>query len=289
MGVFDSFFGGGSKITLPTIDTNQLIQDQLKYARPNQYGPQGSLTYGGDGSITVAESPWLKQFREGQQTTAQQLGQHLAGNVDTLPSVPTSLDWSKVDPILGQDAFSADADKVSNATFANAMALLRPEWDARDRASRENLVQSGNPLGNERYSIESSRLDQARRGAETAAANDAVLAGRAEQSRLLGLAQANRGEQTQRQLSDIGLASAGREQGLGELGSYLSGGFTPQSTVSAGDFFAPGNVDTMGPAMLANQNATQQALLNAQRQNAGLGGLVSLGSSLIKAAPFFMS
>lgn len=289
MGIFDIFTGGKAP-QVPVVNTAQLIQDQLKYARPNQYNSDGSsLTYGGDGSINVNEGAWGKQFREGQQGQADALANYLKGQFGSMPDVPTSVDWSKVDPIMGADGFSSDADKVTNATFERGMGLLRPEWDARDRASSESLVQSGNPAGNERFSIEKNRLGQQRMNAEAGVAQDAVLAGRAEQSRLMDLAAGTRAEQTQRQLTDTGLASAGRDTTMNAMGNYLSGSYTPKATTTNADFFAPGNIDVLGPAQMAQSALSTNAMLKAQQQQAGAAGAFSLGSSLIKASPFLFS
>lgn len=141
-----------------------------------------------------------------QMTTGLDTGQ--------LPEMATSLDTSGL-PELNQD-YSADAQRVEQATFDRAMQLMNPQFQERERALQNRLAVMGQPVGGEAYGTEMDRYDRMRNEAELAAALQSVGAGRAEQSRLFDIASRSRGQLTDEQLASAGLAQQARQQGVAE-------------------------------------------------------------------------
>ena len=179
----------------------------------NQYTPFGNVVFQRNSQgIPIAQrttlSPDQQRLVDLQSDIGVQLGQlaqnqanYIANNQfqlpDTLPQYPTSLgvstpefplgvDTSGLAPIPGANDFSADAQRLEDATFSRAMNLLNPEFERQRRQTEQTLFDRGLPQTGEAYTTELNRLDQAQNEARLAAAQEAVRAGRDEQSRLFG-------------------------------------------------------------------------------------------------------
>ncbi len=191
----------------------EAARETAKLNAINQYTPFGNVVFQRDSSgIPIAQTTTLSPDQQAlvdlQSNIGVQLGQlaqnqanYIANNQfqlpDTLPTVPSSLgvstpefplgvDTSGLAPIPGAQDFSADAQRLEDATFSRAMNLLNPEFDRQRRQTEQTLFDRGLPQTGEAYTRELNRLDQAQNEARLAAAQEAVQAGRAEQSRLFG-------------------------------------------------------------------------------------------------------
>ena len=191
----------------------EAARETAKLNAINQYTPFGNVVFDRDGSgIPVSQTTTLSPDQQAlvdlQSNIGVQLGQlaqnqanYIANNQfqlpDTLPNVPSSLgvstpefplgvDTSGLAPIPGAQDFSADAQRLEDATFSRSMNLLNPEFDRQRRQTEQTLFDRGLPQTGEAYTRELNRLDQAQNEARLAAAQEAVQSGRAEQSRLFG-------------------------------------------------------------------------------------------------------
>ena len=241
------------------------------------------------------------------------------GSVDTsgFADLPTGIDFSGLTALPGIDDFSADATRVEDATFQRAMGLLNPEFAQQEERLRQRLANQGIPIEAVAASGtgeggaplgEFTRFERSRNEAMQNAAFDAVQAGRAEQSRLFGMATSARGINLQEEMAGIDLGFRSRQQSLAEaLQNYdlsrtarqqgISEELTTRSTafnelmallggqqVQMPQFAAPTSIDTLGPEMFSYNSQLQQQQLQQQQQNAMMSGLFGLGSAGIYAA-----
>ncbi len=191
----------------------EAARETAKLNAINQYTPFGNVIFERDSSgIPIAQRTTLSPDQQSlvnlQSDIGVQLGQlarnqanYISNNQFQLPSnlpdVPTALnvsapefplgvDTSGLAPIPGANDFSADARRLEDATFSRAMNLLNPEFERQRRQTEQTLYDRGLPQTGEAYTTELNRLDQAQNEARLAAAQEAVRAGRDEQSRLFG-------------------------------------------------------------------------------------------------------
>ena len=108
-----------------------------------------------------------------------------------------------------RDQFSLDdlpsGDRVSNALFERKMNLVRPQLDEAKNNLDVSLQERGIPIGSEIYNREMDRFDRTRNQTLEALSQDAILAGGAEEDRLMN-----------RELT-------ARNQGFNELAAILQG------------------------------------------------------------------
>lgn len=144
-------------------DPLAMIDAQARANYVSQYGPTGSMEYRQDPegrwSVHRSFSPELQGLYN------QQLG---------LLGQPLNMD------------FSADSNRVEQATFDRARSLLDPMFSQQERSLEQRLANQGLPMGGEAYSGEMNRFGTNRNEAYNRAALDAVMAGRQEQGRLFG-------------------------------------------------------------------------------------------------------
>jgi len=284
---------------------------QAEANRISQFGPGGNLLYGkvgpggqfiqdtGGAASFVEESPFQQAARTTGENAALQLARSIApqaGSLQTasyagLPAHQFQIDWSKIGAVPNANDFSADAQRVEQATFDRAMGLLRPELDMQERRLNQSLADQGIPLGAEAFVTEQRRFGDQRDRALSDLALASVQAGRDEQSRLFNQALTSRGAQLSDQLQDMQLANQARQTGFGEqqavrnqqlqeLAALLGGAYNPTPATA---FVAPGMIDVTGPVNAAYQAQVASAQQRAANQNALLGGLFGLGSAAILA------
>ncbi len=284
------------------------IRESARINAIDEFTPYGSLTYERDSrgvptSRTVALSPEQQRLltsQTGLANTLAGLAQNQAGFIPQdrfslagLPEFASSIDFSGIPQAPGIDDFSADAARVEQATYDRGLSLLQPELDRQRSSLEQSLADRGLPMTGEAYNTALDRFDTAQGETLSRLAQDAVLAGRGEQSRLFGLGQQARQQAISEQLSDAALGQSARQQGISdaltergqpfnELSAFLQGSPalqtpnfapTPQYQVAPPDVLGANQI-----ALNAQQNAyNQQQALN----QAGLGGLFGLGSASI--------
>ena len=151
----------------------------------------------------------------------------IPGTIDAsgFGDLPSGIDFSGLTALPGIDDFSEDAKRVEEATFQRALSLLNPEFAQQEERLRQRLANQGIPIEAVAASGtgeggaplgEFTRFERNRNEALQNAAFDAVQAGRAEQSRLFGLATSARGQQVGEQLQDIQVQFGVRSQEFNE-------------------------------------------------------------------------
>ena len=223
---------GSSPSPPPPVDQEALIARQAQENRITQFTPLGDLRFGevGDqgqfvpgtsGTATFVDLPPESQrIFEAGQATAGELAERGLLQAINLPAEPISfeglpefsseLDFSGLAALPGIDDFSADARRVQEASFQNAVGLLSPEFERQEDRLRQTLANQGLPIGSEAFEGEFDRFNEQQNRAISDAAFRSIGAGSAEQSRLFGL------------------SSAARSQGLAEL--------LQQETLASPDF-----------------------------------------------------
>lgn len=244
-----------------------------KANRVSQYTPYGSITYtnnvNGDqdqwrSDVTLA--PDQQALLESQNRMSRALsgvGEQGVGYVQNMLDTPLDTSgFTKVDP-----ASVAGREQVTAALLER----MQPGMD-RTRQQRENaLLIQGHNRGGEAWNAQENDLARAENDARLAA----IQAGGSEQSRLLGLQQAQR----QNQLAET---STLRNEPLNTLNAVRSG-----SQVTNPSFVnTPQQQTVAGPNYLAAMQAKGQADMNAYNaQQAGnqnfMSGLFSLGSAAL--------
>jgi hypothetical protein len=308
--------------------------------RYGEVGSEGQFVPGTGGTATYIDlSPETLTSLNLEQEISRILGTQAAfraeelpsGNVDfsglpgfpsTLdtsgfPGVPSGIDFSGLTQLPGIGDFSADARRVEDATFQRAMGLLNPEFAQQEERLRQRLANQGIPIEAVAASGtgeggaplgEFTRFERGRTEALQNAAFDAVRAGRAEQSRLFGLASGARGQQFQEGLAGIDfgfrtrqqalaealqgidLSRTGRQQGISEDLTQRSTAFNELMVLLGGQqvqmpqFAAPQPINVLGAEGLAYDASKAQFQAQQQQQNALMSGLFGLGSTGLLAA-----
>lgn len=100
-------------------------------------------------------------------------------NASQLPSTPN---WGSLQ--TGADAYGAQRDKVSDATYRQATKYYDQRFGQDENALRTQLANQGLQEGSEAWNNAYTRFSQNKNDAYASAADQAVLAGGAEQSRM---------------------------------------------------------------------------------------------------------
>lgn len=213
----------------------------------------------------VIESPFQQQFRMGSEGLMSQLLNNISGQ--GFANIPNSIDFSQVGDLPTIDQFEPAAQTASKAAFDRQMALLRPEFDTRQRRLDQQLADQGLPVGSEAFSDSQGTLGRQINEAQSLAASQADAIGRQEAQRQLANALSLRQQRIQDQLQNIDLGAQNRQQILAELGGLTGLQFAqPQRTPT----FNQGAASAINSAY-GNQVAAAQA---RRPDFAGIGSLV---------------
>ena len=208
-----------------------------------------------------------------------------------LPNVPGGIDFSTLTPLPDANARSAGGAGVEQATFSRLTGLLNPQFALDERRARQRLADQGLPQGGEAFETELDNLFRRRDETLLQVADQSVLAGRTEQSRLQSQALQVRTQEITERLTEIGLtrdeinqilsqALLQRGQPFNELASL-----TPQiSPLTLPQFGQQQTADALGAFGLQAAQQNQQFQSELALQQAGLNGLFSLGSAGILGA-----
>jgi hypothetical protein len=240
------------------------VQESARVNSINQYTPYGSVVYQKDGtgvptSVTTSLTPLQQQALDQQNKLATILGSSAINQSQFLPQDKFSLDSLGARP--SETDYGAQAQQVRDATYNQAMGLLRPDFESRSRSMEQQVADRGLPVAGEAAQLlrdqEGRRQDQAMQQA----AFQAVQAGGNEQSRLFNIGMSAR----QQGVSEL---QTERNQPYNELAAYLQGtpmqnapqASTPSYQVAPAD--VAGNIyknfDTQNQRYLANLNGMYQ-------------------------------
>ncbi len=267
---------GGSAPDAP--DPEASARAQARYNRIDQTTPWGSLTFSGENNsqANLELSPEVQQIVDQRQGISQEMLQNAGQRAGNLPNSNFDPDIPTVGGEAGSDSIGPLSDlgqstQAQEASFEQAMNLIRPEMERRGEGLRQTMANQGLPMGSEAFGEEFDRFNQQQNQATQQAAYQAVQEGNQRQNQLF-----------QQGLSAMGAEQQARSQNINELQSLLQGGQV--NTPQMGNFFGPSQVDVMGPLQQQHQSQMAQYQAGQQRQNAQLGALAGLGSAAMYGA-----
>lgn len=297
---------------------NQSAAYNAALNRFDEYTPLGSRTYTTNGTDPTTGAPIYRSdinlTPEGQQLYDSELQGQLAlgeqansmlgrlnetygSNFDpgNLPERTGNLDLSQLPKQPGIDDFSADRQRVEDSTFGRYKRLLDPEYERQDENLTSRLANQGITQGSTAYDRERGRFSRERDSAYLNAADAALAAGGAEQSRLFGMGSQARSQGLAEalQAGQFGNESRGRalqeslalrSLPLNEYSAFRSGSQVqlPQFGSTAQVGTAPG--DVQGNIYRNYQGALDQYNAGVAGNNALLSGLFSAAGTLGGAA-----
>lgn len=310
---------GGSTTTVQAPDPREVAGAEAEYNRINQVTPFGNLTFSGPNrnTATLEFTPEMQQLFNTRMGIDQSLASAGGERIGALDPNPINLD--QFGPIQSTAGFSqynptglpeiptdmgAYRNNIEDAYFQRGRRLLDPTYQRQEEQLRQTLANQGLPSTGNAFLDQFDQFNTSRNSAYGNLANEAVMYGGQEASRLLADALASRGQLYNEGLTTTGFnnqllqqdlmnANAGRVQGLNEATGIRGNQFNEMAALlglqqvqapQMSNFFAPGQVDILG----ANQLGLQANMFNAQQQNqmnsGKNSGLAGLGSAYITGA-----
>ena len=297
----------------PPIDVEGAITRQAEVNRFNFLSPIGNIELGdvtAGGQFTPeggqAQRITLSPEVEAALTSEQRLDALLSDSAIDLtgrlpteafdtsnlnaPDFPSGIDFSTLTPLPSSEDLLTASQPVEEATQSRLTNLLNPQFELDERRARQRLADQGLPQGGEAFETELDNLFRRRDESLLQVADQSVLAGRAEQSRLQSQALQARTQEIGERLTEIGLTkeeiSFIQSQALLNRGTAFNelASLAPLvSPVVLPQFQPQSQIDTFAPLAI-NANQQNQAFQAAQsNQNAFLNGLFGIGSSAILA------
>ena len=232
----------------------EAIQESARVSAVDQFAPWGSTTYQRDEagvptSQTIEFGPEEQAAYESQRDITGGLFDLGRGRVQQLPGEAFSLEGLP------------SGDRVANTLYQRKLGLVQPQLDEAKKDLEIRLTERGIPVGSEIYNDEMGRFERARSQTLEALSQDAVLAGGAEEDRLLNRALAERG------------------QNINELSAIMQGA----PAISSPQFQSTPAYQVAAPDIAGLTQADYANRLNAYNQQQGnlYGGLFSLGTALL--------
>jgi len=260
----------GAVIQQQSAANSAAAQEQAQLNRVDTTTPFGFQKFGSTPDASVPGGRRYTQeigFSPEQQrlynseTANQQASQDIAGGMQgrVAQSVANPLDLSgagAAEKALSADRFSADRDKVTTALFERLTRLRKPQMD-RDRSALDvQLRNQGLMPGTEAYDNGMRTMLEAQNTDLSNMADQATLAGGAEQSRLQGDSRANSSLNNNVRSQNIQETLLQRQQPLSEFNSFRTGN-TP--TLPQFQPFGMGSVAPTNTAAAANTQYQSQA------------------------------
>jgi len=282
--------GGGS--AAPTPDpvaltaaqgaaNKEAVLESAKVSQINEITPFGTSRYVGD--IGDPSRTRITELPEDQQALVdlqRRLGLTLGG-----PAMSRALEIGEqpsfnlegLRELPGTEDLEGAAQPVEDATFGRIMGMVRPQLDRARHDMTNDLTVRGLPVGGEAWNRSLEEFGEREDETSLKAAQEAVRSGRAEQSRLFGIASADR----QQGISDRLLE---RSQPINEISAYMQG--TPAMPLP--NFGPTANYAVAPPDIISAYGLQQNAgNANANRsaggQQAAMGAIAGLGGAAITA------
>jgi hypothetical protein len=137
-------------------------------------------------------------------------------NRSGLPAIQGSLDTSKLSKLYGADDLQSARQQTQDALYKKQASFLDPQWAQRDNAFRTRMANQGVVEGSEAWKNGLDDENRARSFDYDQARNSAIAGGGDELSRLVSIAQGNRGQQFGEELSSGQFGNQARAQAFGE-------------------------------------------------------------------------
>jgi hypothetical protein len=253
----------------------EAIRESAIVNQINQRTPYGQTYW--EGEIGTPERTQITELTPGGQEVLDkqtQLGSILG---QTAIDRSNQIDPSQFEinaPEIPTD-LSADRGRVEQAYYDRQMNLLRPEFERQEERLDQKLANRGIPVGSKAYADEYDIWGNTRNQAMERAAQDAILAGGGEQSRLFGLSQAARQQGISDQLLE-------RTQPMNEIAAILQGSpaLPGQQAPSVAQYQqAPANISGL---IQDNYNAQLQNWQNQQgNRNSMWGNVLGTAGTVI--------
>jgi hypothetical protein len=301
------------------VDPREVARADAEFNRIDQYTPYGSLIFSGPNRnvATLNLSPEMQGLMDTRFNVDQSMLDAALGRIGDLNQAPIDLgQFGPIQSDAGLSEFNPTGltelpgdmgsfrNRIEDNYFERANRLLEPQFARQEEALRGTLANQGLPTTSDAFLDQYSQFNTDRGNTYGNLANEAVMYGGQEASRLLADAMAQRGMQFGEQLTGTNFnnavrqtgmqnANAARVQGLqealgirgnqfNELASLL--GLQQVQAPQMQNFFGPGQVDYLGAQSLAAQQAQNAYQGQLQQQQGMLGGLSSLGAAAITGA-----
>jgi len=301
------------------VDPWEVARADAEFNRIDQFTPWGSLTYSGP-NRSIANlnlTPEMQALTDTRFQTDQAMLDAALGRIGDLNQQP--IDLSSFGPIqsdAGLSEFAATGlpqlpgdmgdfrSRIEDAYFQRGRRLLEPQFARQEDALRDRLANQGLPTTSDAFLDQYGQFNVERGNTFANLADQAVMAGGQEASRLLGDTMAQRGMLFGEQLTGSNFNNSVRQaamqnqnaarvqalqEALGvrgnqfnELASLL--GLQQVQAPQMQNFFGPGQVDFMGAQALNAQQQQYAHQAAMQQQQAGLGGLFGLGAAALTGA-----
>lgn len=252
------------------------VIESAKVNAIDQYTPYGSVVYNKDAtglptSVTSSLTPLQQQALDQQNQLAVALGGQALNQAGNLPTDKYSL--SQFGPSPAITDYSADANKVRDAYYAQQMGMLDPTFAQEKSQLEQNIANRGLPINGEGAKTMEDNLYRRQSDARSQVANNAILAGGNEQSRLLSAALQGR----QQGINEYNME---RQQPFNELSAYLTGQpvFSAPTANTAQYQVAPADI---------SGNIYQNYQQNSQNYNNKMNGMYQLAGTAATAAMMF--
>jgi hypothetical protein len=268
-------------------------REQQRLNLINTQGPQGSVRYSADPNAPGGYTQTTTLSPEQQQAYDRQMGvynQALGVAGDQIGRVGQSLgqgfSMEGLPDLMGglTTDFSADRQRVEDALYGRAKARLDEQFGTAERGMDARLAAQG--LGINSTASRNLRGDfgNTRNEAYSAAIQDAIIGGGAEQSRLL--ADALRNSQFNNQARSQGMQERAYAQNLPlqQLQALLG---TGQVSMPEGIGYTPSSVsptDVLGANALNQQGQWNRYNANMSNYQNTVGGLFNLGQAAIMSS-----
>lgn len=301
------------------VDPAAVAQADAEYNRINQVTPYGNLTFSGPNrnTATLSLSPEMQSLFDTRIGVDQQMLNAALGRMGDLNQQPINLDdYGAIQSDAGLSEFNPQGlpelpgdmegyrTRVEDAYFQRARRLLDPQFARQEESLRDTLANQGLPGTSEAFLDQYSQFNTDRGNTYSGLANEAVMYGGQEASRLLADALAQRGQVYGEQFQGAQFnnavrqaalqnQNAGRVQALqealgirgnqfNELASLL--GLQQVQPAQMQNFFGPGQVDYLGSEALNAQQRQAAYQAKLQSSQGAMGGLFGLGASALTGA-----
>lgn len=247
------------------------VRESAKVNAINQYTPYGSVIYERDAngvptSQTTTLTPLQQQALEQQNQLATILGGQALTQSQHLPQDKYSLEQFGPNPATTD--YTAQGNTVRDAYFQQQKRMLDPVFAQERGRLEQNIANGGLPITGEAATTLEDNLARRQNDALSQAANNAIIQGGNEQSRLFNLDMAAR----QQGISEY---NAQRQQPFNELSAYLQGQpiFQAPSANMAQYQVAPADIAGSIYQNYNAQNQTHQNNLNGMYSLIGAGAM----------------
>lgn len=213
-------------------------------------------------------------------------------STESLPALQGTLDTSGLPQLYGAEDLQGARTQAQDAVYNRQKAYLDPQWQQRETDLTTALANKGVLEGTEAWSKLRDQFGRERNFDYADARNAAITGGGDELSRLVGIAQGNRGQLMGERVTGANLSNQARGQGMQELFALRNqplnefNALRSATPVNMPQFSGPADTNLQGTDVAGNIWNAYNSSLDAWKQkqqnsNALLSGLFGLGSAYL--------